>query len=189
MTRIAAALLVLPLVLAANRADGYDYRALHMIEDRHTHAIIRVSEAPEDGDLPERGRAECNDVRALDRKGRNIAVAFGRMFQRSGIHIDSIMTSNVCRNIEAAKMLQIGPVTISPLLDPLTGDDHAPERIDQLLGEIDAMRPAETVLLITHAANIEALTGETLQPGEGLVFTLPPFGDLEVRARFELPPI
>ncbi|MGF1500655.1 MAG: hypothetical protein ACFBSD_02475 [Paracoccaceae bacterium] len=173
---------------SAAGAQGYDYRVLHLIEDRHTHAIIRVSTRPEAGDPPDRGRAACNDVAALDRKGRNIALAFGRMFQRSGIHVDDIMTSRVCRNIEAARLLQIGPVKESALLDPIDGEEYPERRIDALLGEIDALRPAETVLLLTHAKNIDALTGETLAPGEGLVFRLPPFGDIEVLGRFDLPP-
>lgn len=181
-----AALLAAAALPAASQA--FDYRALHLIEDRHTHAIIRVSEAPPEGDRPERGRADCSAVQALDRRGRNTALAFGRMFQRSGIHIDDVMTSTVCRNIEAATLLEIGPVKENPLLDPLEGDEYPERRIDALLGQIDSLRPAETVLLITHTENIEALTGDRLDPGEGLVFTLPPFGELEVRAHFLLPP-
>jgi len=191
MTRRALLLacLIAPVLGTGALAQAYDYRTIHLIEDRHTHAIIQVSEPPADGDPPERGRAECNDIETLDRRGRNTAVAFGRMFQRSGIHVDDVMTSTVCRNIEAAKLLQIGPVKITPLLDPLEGDEYPERRVDQLLGMIDSLRPAETVLLLTHDDNIEALTGEKLAPGEGLVFTLPPFGELEVRARFDLPPI
>lgn len=190
MIQITAALLSFSLVIlpATAGAQAFDYRALHMLEDRNTHAIIRVSQAPEGGDPPERGRAACNRVKVLDRRGRNRALAFGRMFQRSGIHISDILTSRVCRNIEAARLLQIGPVREEPLLDPFVDDEIPEDRIDALLGRIDPLRPARTVLLLTHEANIEALTGEQLAPGEGLVFTLPPFGEVEVRSRFTLPP-
>ncbi|MGF1446232.1 MAG: hypothetical protein ACFBRM_08510 [Pikeienuella sp.] len=183
-----SALILLALTLAAPTAGAYDYRVLHMIEDRHTHAIIRVSATPEGGDRPERGRADCADAAALGRRGRNIAAIFGRMFQNSSIHIDEILTSRVCRNIEAATRLQIGPVTELALLDPPEGSEIAEDRTEALLAYLDGLRASETALLITHQPIIEALTGETLEIGQGLVFTLPPFGEVTVRGRFDLPP-
>jgi len=174
--------------LVAGPGTAYDYRTLHLIEDRHTHAIIRVSAVPEGGDLPERGRADCAGVDALDRRGRNIARAFGRAFQRSSIHIDLIYTSNVCRQIEAGRLLEIGPSNELDLLDPIEKGEDAADRMDALLTLLDGLPPGETALLIAHQATVEALLGETLAVGEGLVFTLPPFGRPELRGRFGLPP-
>ncbi len=174
--------------LLAVPATAYDYRILHMIEDRHTHAIIRVSAMPEEGDIAERGRADCSGIDALDRRGRNVARAFGRAFQRSSIHIDLIYTSNICRQIEAGRLLQIGPSNELDLLDPVADGEDAADRIDALLTMLDGLPPGETALLIAHQATIEALVGETLSVGEGLVFTLPPFGRPEMRGRFGLPP-
>lgn len=184
-----ACLVVLAIVLLAGPAAGYDYRTLHMIEDRHTHAIIRVSEPPPEGDRIVAGWQDCSQIEGLDRRGRNIARAFGRMFQRSGIHMDEIMSSLVCRNIEAAKQLQIGPVTEQPLLNPFGPEEDREARIDQLLSQIEGLGAGENALLISHPDVVEALTGERLEPGEGLVFTLPPFGEVEVRGRFDLPPL
>ncbi|MEM9147906.1 MAG: hypothetical protein AAGC57_17115 [Pseudomonadota bacterium] len=168
-------------------AVGYDYRTLHLIEDRRTHAIVRVSGLPGDGDPPQRGRADCNGIDALARRERNIALAFGTMFQRSGIHIDKILTSRICRQIQAARMLAIGPVTELDVLDPADPAESV-DRVDRLLSYLDGLRPGETALLLAHQATIEALTGEQLGLGEGLVFTLPPFGAPRVRGRFGLPP-
>ncbi|MEM1343038.1 MAG: hypothetical protein AAGI34_00500 [Pseudomonadota bacterium] len=185
---IFAPALALLLLSTAATAQSYDYRTLHLIEDRHTHAVIRVTPAPE-AELPERGRANCNDVEGLNRRGRNTALAFGRMFQRSGIHIDEILVSRLCRTIEAGKLLSIGPVREFEALDPPAADELPDARLDAILGRIDSLRPSETVLLIAHHEIVEALTGESLEPGEGLVFRLPPFGEIEVRARFGLPPL
>ena len=181
--------LVLAVLALPGFAAAYDYRTLHLLQDRHTHAIIRVSEAPEGGDTVVRGWADCSETDALDRRGRNVARTFGRMFQRSGLHIDEILSSRVCRNIAAGKALQIGPVKEEPLLDPLGEGESAEERLDRLLGLLEGLRPGETALLLTHPAIVEALTGETLAPGEGLVFRLPPFGEVTVVGRFDLPPI
>ncbi len=186
--RIPAPLALAAALLLAAPAAGYDYRVLHMIEDRHTHVIVHFSDPPEGGDPPERGRADCVDVDVLGRRGRNIARAFGRMFQNSGIHIDQILTNRLCRNIHAATLLQIGPVTELDLLDPPEDGEIGEERTEALLAFVDGLRAGETALLVTDNSVIEALTGETLAPGEGLVFTLPPFGEVKLRGRFDLPP-
>ncbi|MEO0994928.1 MAG: hypothetical protein AAFX62_14110 [Pseudomonadota bacterium] len=184
-----ACLAVLLLPLLAGPVSAYDYRTLHLIEDRRTHVIIRVSAQPEDGDREERGRAGCAGLETLGRTERNIARAFGGMFQRSSIHIDKILTSRVCRQIEAARLLAIGPVTAFDVLDPVgpNGEDTG-EQVERLLSFLDGLRPAETALLFAHQATIEAMTGVSLGVGEGLVFTLPPFGEPKVRGRFGLPP-
>ncbi|GMG81669.1 hypothetical protein LNKW23_08820 [Paralimibaculum aggregatum] len=185
---LAAGCIAALMLAAAPRAGAYDYRVLHMIEDRHTHVVLRISEPPAGGDLPQRGRAACADVPALDRRGRNRALAFGRMFQNSGIHVDLILTSRLCRNIQAAALMKIGPLTEQPLLDAPESGEIGEEQTEALLGYLDGLRASETALLVAHGAVIEALTGERLEPGEGLVFTLPPFGEMTLRGRFDLPP-
>jgi len=187
----ARALCLLALILSAGAAgaQSYDYRALYLLQDRHTHAIIRVSEPPPGGDPPERGRADCTTVEALSRRGRNVARAFGRMFQQSAINFQTFLTSRLCRNIEAARLMALRPSDESALLDPAPDAETAARQAEDILGMLDGMRPSDTVLLLTHPDIVEALTGETLAPGEGLVFRLPPFGEPEVRARFDLPPI
>jgi len=184
----AALALALAFLAAAQPAAAYDYRVLHLIEDRHTHVVIRTSEPPEGGDPPERGRSSCSAVDPLGRQERNVADALGRMFQRSSIHVDTILTSRVCRMIESARLLEIGPVTEEPLLDPFEEGEDREARTEALLSLIDGFGASETALLITQADNIEALTGQSLDVGEGLVFRLPPFGEFEVRGRFDLPP-
>jgi phosphohistidine phosphatase SixA len=168
-------------------AQDYDYRTLHLLRDSHTHVILRITEEPEDGDPPQRGRAACNAVQALDRRGRAIANGYSRMFQRYGIHLDNILTSEICRNVQAGIALQLGPVRANALLNPLPDGPEAERQTEALLGLIETLRPAENALLLTHESNIEALTGVTLAVGEGLVFRLEPFGEVEVRGRFTLP--
>lgn len=183
----AACLTLLLIAAAGAAAQGYDYRALYLLQDSHTHAVIRVSEPPEGGDPPERGRSDCVSVEVLERRGRAIARAFGRMFQQSAISFQTFLTSPLCRDIEAARLMALRPSDESPLLAPAPDPETAADRADDILSRLEGMRPDETVLLMTHPDIVEALTGETLAPGEGLVIRLPPFGDVEVRARFDLP--
>jgi len=192
MTRALLAVLIVATGLAALHlpAAAYDYRALHLLRDRHTHMILRLSEAPPEGDLPERGRADCNDVTALGREGRKLAAGFARALNRSSIGFSDIFSSQICRNIHAAEILHLGPVKVRPALDPLPPEGTERTRqLDALYALIEERRPAETVLLLTHQDVITALTGEELAVGEALIFRLKPFGDVEVRARAGLPPI
>ena len=187
MIRLVAFLLVATLALAPARA--FDYRAMHLLEDRNTHLILRISDPPPEGDPPQRGRAECNDIDVLDRRGRNLANAFGRALNRSSIGFSDIITSRLCRNIEAATILHLGSVKVNPALDPLAEGEAGERQLDEVYSLIEARRDDQTVLLLTHPSVIEALTGEELTVGEGMVFRLPPFGEIEVRARFGLPPV
>lgn len=183
-----ACLIATFLCAGAAAAEGYDYRALYLLQDSRTHAIIRVSEPPDGGDPPERGRADCSSVETLSRRGRNIARAFGRMFQQSAINFQTFLTSRLCRNIEAARLMALRPSDESPLLDPAPDTETAERRADDIIGMLDGMRRGETALLLTHPDIVEALIGESLSPGEGLVFRVPPFGEPELRTRFDLPP-
>jgi len=187
MTRVYLAHLLTLLVVAP--AGAFDYRALHLLEDRNTHLILRLSEAPEGGDLPERGRADCTAVNALNRKGRNLAAGFARALNRSSIGFAAVFTSRLCRNIEAAVILHLGPVKVEEALDPLAEGTLGEAQLDDVYALIEARRPSDTMLLLTHESVIRALTGEGLGVGEAMVIRLPPFGEVEVRARFGLPPI
>jgi len=183
----AACLALLLIAAAGSAAQGYDYRALYLLQDRYTHAVIRVSDPPDGGDPPERGRADCASVEVLDRRGRAIARAFGRMFQQSAINFQTFLTSRLCRDIEAARLMALRPSDEIALLDPAPDADTAARRAEDVLSLLEQKRPAETVLIMTHPDIVEALIGEPLAPGEGLVLRLPPFGEPEVRARFALP--
>ena len=158
-----------------------DQRILQFLEDRYTHALMRHvgDEAEEPLAL---GLANCVDKRALNRSQRNLARRLGRIFERSGVHIDLIATSAWCRSIETAKTLKLRPVTVDPNLDASAPDDT--ERAEVILELLDSMRASETALMVTHSGNIKALTGRDTKPGDIIVIRLRPGQGLEIVGAF-----
>ena len=159
-----------------------DERILQYLEDRYTHALMRQVGDETDGGPLALGLADCVDKRGLNRRQRNLARRLGKIFERSGVHIDLIATSAWCRAIESAKTLKLRPVTVEPILnDADSADAEAAERVLDLL---DSMRATETALLVTHSGNIKALTGRDSHPGEIIVIRLRPGSDLELVGAF-----
>lgn len=176
-------LLTLSLMLAALPVRADD-RILQFLEDRYTHALMHQVGPPSEGDPVALGRADCTDIRSLNRSQTNKARQLGRIFELSGVHIDVIAASRWCEALATAALLELRPVTQEPILN-LIGEDAA-DQVDATLALIDGYRPSETALLVTHAANIEALTGRQTQPGDVIVFRLRPGQDIEIRGAFRL---
>lgn len=176
-----AVIIFVSLILGASTAHP-DERVLQFLEDRYTHALLHhvgpLSEHPPVA----LGRADCTGVRALSRGQTNLARQLGRIFERSGIHIDLIAASRWCEAVQTAQLLQLRPVTEEPLLNLLDEDPEA--QTDATLALLDGQRASETALLVTHGANIEALTGRATVPGEIIVFRLRPGADIEIRGAF-----
>lgn len=172
------------LILAASIGTSAvaDERALQFLEDRHTHGLLHQVGPKAEGTPPALGRADCTAVRALSRQQKNHARTVGRMFERSGIHIDTILTSQWCQAFATAQLLELRPVTEEPTLNA-SDDDLAPQT-DAVLDLLDGIRAKETALLVTHGANIKALTGLDTAPGEVVIVRLRPGSEAEVRGQF-----
>lgn len=170
-----------PLALAAALATSVsaEERALQFLEDRHTHGLLHQVGDPAEGTPPALGRADCTAVRALTRQQKNHARIVGRVFERSGIHLDQILSSRWCRALETAQLLKLRPVTEEPSLNALEDEGQT----DAVLDLLDGIRAKETALLVTHGANIKALTGEDTVPGEVVIVRLRPGSDPEIRGR------
>ena len=161
-----------------------DERALQFLEDRYTHALLHQVGPTAEGAPQALGRADCTGIRALSRHQKNHARNVGRMFERAGIHIDQILSSRWCQAFATAQLLQLRPVTEEPLLDALGDDPDA--QTEAVLDLLDGIRAKESALLVTHGANIKALSGLETEPGEVVVLRLRPGGEPEVRGRFKI---
>lgn len=171
-------------VMLLSAPASADERSLQFLEDRYTHAFLHQVGPVAEGTPPALGRADCIDKRPLSRHQRNHARAVGRMFERSGIHLDLILSSRWCQAIATSQLLKLRPVTEEPILN-LLGED-ADAQVEATLDLMDGIRPKESALMVTHGANIKAVTGLDTQPGEVVVVRLKPGQDLEIRGRFHI---
>jgi phosphohistidine phosphatase SixA len=136
--------------------------------------LLRHAEAPGFGDPPRFRLDDCSTQRNLDARGRAQAAAIGEWLRRHGVRDARVHSSLWCRCLETARLLDLGPVTPLPALNSLFGRTQARERSVAELNAFFAAQPADgpLLILVTHFANIQALTGSGPGSGEGVLLQL-----------------
>lgn len=126
------------------------------------------------GDPPGFAIGDCRTQRNLSDAGRADAARIGEDFRKRGIPVAEVLSSRWCRCVDTAK-LAFGTVRTATMLDSMFNDRErgGEEKLRELYAFL-ARRPATTgnLVLVTHAQNISALTGESVASGEMLVARL-----------------
>jgi phosphohistidine phosphatase SixA len=132
-------------------------------------ALIRHGNAPPGyGDPPGFKIDDCKTQRNLDEIGREEARALGDAFRSHGVHVERILSSPVCRCLETARLMAVGPVETSWALVP----DIEPSgsvRLRELKEMVSAWRGPGTLVLVTHGFTVRALLGFLPIQGETVV--------------------
>jgi phosphohistidine phosphatase SixA len=144
-------------------------------------AIMRHALAPGTGDPAEFRLDDCSTQRNLSDQGRDQARAIGAQFRANHIGTAAIRTSQWCRCLETARLLDLGPVEELPALNSFFRNRaREPEQTaatKSFLSDWDGARP---LVLVTHQVNITALTGVFPTSGEIVVVGLPLSDEAEV---------
>ena len=187
------ALLAMAACLAPVRAQnpppadaGGDQAALVRLADGGHVLMIRHALAPGTGDPPGFRLDDCSTQRNLDATGRSQARAIGAWLKARGITSARVYSSQWCRCLETARLLDLGAVTELPALNSFYQRADTREANLQALRQFLASRPAaagEPVILVTHQVTISAITGSWTGSGEGVVIELDAAGLYPVRAR------
>lgn len=139
----------------------------HVLMLRHTHA-------PGFGDPPEFKLDDCTTQRNLDASGRAQAAAIGEWLRRQGVREARIYSSQWCRSLETARLINLGPVTPLPALNSFF--ERAHDRLNSLvtLNAFFARQPVDgpLIILVTHFVNIQAITDSSVGSGEGVLLQL-----------------
>lgn len=159
------------------RAGGY------VLLMRHAQTVAGT------GDPPGFSLDECSTQRNLSDEGRAHARRTGEAFRARGITLAEVRSSAWCRCIDTAN-LAFGRSTVWPALNSLF---DAPERKERQTAEVLAYvrgtRAPRNLMLVTHQANIAALTGYGASSGEIIVARAPvkPGEPLAVVGRLKVP--
>ena len=139
-------------------------------------ALIRHGNAPPGygGDPPGFKLDDCATQRNLDERGREQAKALGEAFRKHGVRVDRILSSPVCRCLDTARLMAVGPVESSWALVPDSAPS-TPVRLLELKELVSAWRGPGTLVLVTHAYTVGPLVGilpsqaeiVVLRPGSG----------------------
>jgi phosphohistidine phosphatase SixA len=149
------------------------------------HALMRHAIAPGTGDPAEFTLGDCTTQRNLDDTGREQARQTGERIRAMGIELTSILTSQWCRCVDTARLLDLGPVQEEPALNSFFRDrstEAAQSR--QIKQHLANLSDSDKALLVTHQVNITALTDIFPRSGEIILFRLINDGtEIDVLAR------
>ncbi|MGC3874305.1 histidine phosphatase family protein [Halomonas sp. GXIMD04776] len=168
----------------ANAQNEMDEQALWALLADGSHvALMRHAIAPGTGDPANFRLDECSTQRNLSAQGRAQARAIGERFREQGITMANVHSSQWCRCLETARLLDLGEVIPTPALNSFfTRREREPrqsEAIRQLLAE---QAEDKTTVLVTHQVNVTALTGIFPRSGE-IVVVRPSESSLSVLGR------
>ena len=94
----------------------------------------------------------------------------GARLKAEGIAIEKILASPWCRCMETARLLKLGPVEAAPTFSNVVVLREQKESLTAGAGAIiDAWKGNGILLVVTHGANIFALTGISPASGEIVV--------------------
>ena len=154
-------------ITAADSAGAGEVEVWSALRSGRHVALLRHADAPGGfGDPPGFRVDDCATQRNLSATGRADAQRIGARLRSERIAVDRILSSPWCRCIDTATLLKLGPVEPEPTFgnvvvlrdqrESLTAGGRAV--IDQWTG-------SGILLVVTHGANIRALTG--IQPASG----------------------
>ena len=136
--------------------------------------MIRHAIAPGTGDPANFRIGDCSTQRNLDDRGRRQAKAIGDWLRSNGITSARVYSSQWCRCLETAELLEIGPVAELPALNSFyeMAQDRQPNL--EALRKFIAQQPSDGVLviLVTHFVTIAAIANEGVSAGEGVLLKL-----------------
>jgi broad specificity phosphatase PhoE len=104
---------------------------------------------------------DCSTQRNLDSTGREQAIIIGEKFRENGIKLGIIYSSQWCRCLETARLLNLGEVTPEASLNSGFKGLFKQEETLTKLGEIleSLKKENKLVLMVTHRGVISAITG------------------------------
>jgi broad specificity phosphatase PhoE len=136
--------------------------------------MIRHALAPGFGDPPGFQIGDCATQRNLDDRGRRQARAIGSWLRSHGITAARVYSSQWCRCLETAELLELGPVKELSALNSFFEQTQNREPNLKALNKFIAEQPPGGVLviLVTHQVTISAIAGEFVSSGQGVLLAL-----------------
>jgi phosphohistidine phosphatase SixA len=149
-------------------------------------ALIRHAIAPGTGDPDNFVIGDCRTQRNLSDEGRAQAKRIGDRFHVNGIESAPVFSSQWCRCLQTARLLQLGLVTELPALNSFfqSFERRKPQTraLKAWLKNQDLRHP---IVLVTHQVNITALTGVYPSSGELIIVRRSEKGGLTVVGTIE----
>jgi len=174
------AVLAVSAVSATTPARASDEVAAKLAEPGHI-AIMRHALAPGGGDPANFSLDDCSTQRNLSEAGRRQARRTGDFLRSVGVEQARVFSSQWCRCLDTAELLDLGPVEPLPALNSFFRDrERGPEQTQALREKIAGMDLSQPVVMVTHQVNITSLTSVFPSSGEIVVLRRLDDGEIDV---------
>ena len=136
--------------------------------------VIRHALAPGRGDPPNFKIGDCSTQRNLDDSGRTQARSIGTWLRTKGIKSARIYSSQWCRCLETANLIDLGPVHELAALNSFYEKTEDREPNLKALNQFISQQPVDgkLIILVTHFVTIAAIAGTSVSSGEGALLEL-----------------
>ncbi len=164
------------------------WQKLAQAEEETYVVLLRHAIAPGTGDPTNFQLDDCSTQRNLSEAGRQQAKAIGEAFWSRNIPVVEVLSSQWCRCLETAELMDVGLVKpFAPLNSFFRDRSTADAQIAQLKDYIATSqdRPG-VIVMVTHQVNITALSDIFPQSGSAVVMQLNE-GQLDVLGQLSEP--
>lgn len=136
--------------------------------------MIRHALAPGTGDPSNFQIGDCSTQRNLDDRGREQARSIGKWLRSKGVTSSRVYSSQWCRCVETADLIDMGPVTELPALNSFYELTQNRESNLKALRKFIAQQRSDgaLIILVTHYVTISAIADMGVSSGEGVLIEI-----------------
>ena len=134
--------------------------------------FLRHALAPGYGDPPEFNIDNCKTQRNLNDAGQDQARSIGLNLKMIGVSFDEIYSSEWCRCLETASLMNLGEVISFTGLNSFFQDHYDKEdTLRQLMKRLEGLDKTNRILMVTHQVVISAITGINVGSGIAVAYS------------------
>ena len=136
--------------------------------------MIRHALAPGNGDPPDFKIGDCSTQRNLDENGRFQARSIGDWLRSKEIKSARVYSSQWCRCLETARLIDLGPVQELAALNSFYEKVEDREPNLRALNQFISQQPVDgqLIVFVTHFVTISAIAEAGVLSGEGVLLEL-----------------
>ncbi|MGB1227730.1 MAG: histidine phosphatase family protein, partial [Poseidonibacter sp.] len=136
--------------------------------------MIRHAKAPGFGDPNNIKIGDCSTQRNLNNEGRLQASKIGEVLKQNNIKASAIFSSQWCRCLETAKLLDMGEVkelsSLNSFFEKTQNKEPNLKALKSFINLQDTNK--KLIIMVTHQVTISAISGEYVSSGDGVLLKL-----------------
>ena len=163
------------MLMLSFRAHANDDSALmKAMQSKGYILMLRHAIAPGFGDPDDIEIGDCSTQRNLDEQGREQSRQIGVWLKRNNITPSAIYSSQWCRCLDTARLLDLGEVKeLSALNSFFQMAENRESNIKNLKQFISEQHTDKNlIIMITHSVTISAIAGQSVASGDGILLKL-----------------